>query len=131
MIIDASAVLAIFKGEPDARRFSDAIAAAPRCRMALPTWFETAINVDSAGDQWASRRLDDFLETGRIALVAFELQHALIARVAWQQYGRGRHPARLNYGDCMAYALAKVERDTLLYKGNDFAQTDIEAALKD
>ena len=71
------------------------------------------------------------MATGRIELVAFDVQHALLARAAWQRFGRGRHPARLNYGDCMAYALAKAERDTLLFKGNDFAQTDIEPALKD
>ena len=129
MIIDSSAILAILFGEPDAKLFSDAISGAPRCRMLTANWFEVAMNVDAPGDAWASRRLDEFIETARIELLPFTETYALRARHAWLQFGRGRHKARLNFGDCMAYSAAKVEGEKLLYKGNDFAQTDIDSAL--
>ena len=131
MIVDASALLAIVLNEPDGRRFAEIIAGAPRARMPAPTWFEAALAVDTKGDDLASRRFDDVVRSLRIELIAFTPEHAEHAREARRIYGRQRHAARLNFGDCMAYGVAKAEREPLLFKGNDFAQTDIEPALKD
>lgn len=131
MIIDASALLAVVFDEPDARRFAELIAGAPRARMPAATWFEAALAVDTKGDDVASRRFDDVVRGLRIELMPFTPEHAEFAREARRTYGRNRHPDRLNLGDCMAYGVAKAEREPLLYKGNDFAQTDVEPALKD
>ena len=131
MIVDASAVIAIVLDEPDARRFSRAISAAGACRMPAPTWFETVMNVDRYDDPVMSRRLDDFFAAAGLQVLPFGPAHAARARQAWMDYGRGRHRAKLNFGDCMVYAVAKVENEPLLYEGNDFALTDIESALKD
>jgi ribonuclease VapC len=130
VIVDASALLAVVLDEPDGRRFAEIIATAPRARMPAPTWFEAALAVDTKGDDLASRRFDDAVRSLRIELMAFTPEHAEAAREARRIYGRKRHPAQLNFGDCLVYGVAKAEREPLLFKGNDFAQTDIEPALK-
>jgi ribonuclease VapC len=131
MIIDASALLAVVLDEADGRRFAEAIAAAPRARMPAATWFEAALAVDTRGDDLASRRFDDIMRDLRIELMAFTPEHAEQAREARRIYGKTRHRAQLNFGDCMVYGVAKAEREPLLFKGDDFSQTDIEPALKD
>lgn len=131
MIIDASALLAIVLAEPDAARYAEAIARAPERRMPSVTWFEAAMQVDGSGDEFAVNRFDDFIREFSIRIIPFTAEHARHARVGRRLYGRSRHPARLNFGDCMVYGVAKAEREPLLFKGNDFAQTDIEPALKD
>ncbi len=130
MIVDSSAILAILLGEPEAGQFTDAILSAP-CRMAAPTWFEIAMNVDKLNLPEASQRFDDLIAAAGITIMNFSPEHAQAARLAWRRYGRGRHPAKLNFGDCMVYAVAKVEHEPLLFKGDDFSQTDVEPALKD
>ena len=87
--------------------------------------------VDRRGGALSISRFEDFLRSAEIELIPVSVSQATIARRAWRIFGRGIHPARLNYGDCFAYALAKETREPLLFKGNDFAQTDIEPALKD
>ena len=87
--------------------------------------------VDRRGNALAINRLENFMQRAKVELIPVSLAQATIARRAWQMFGRGVHPARLNYGDCFAYALAKETSEPLLFKGNDFAQTDIEPALKD
>ncbi len=131
MIVDASALLAIVLDEPDGRRFAEVIVGAPRARMPAATWFEAALAIDTKGDDLASRRFDDAVHSLQIELIAFTPEHAEHAREARRIYDRRRHPARLNFGDCMVYGVAKAEREPLLFKGSDFAQTDIEPALKD
>jgi len=131
VIVDASALLAVVLDEPDGRRFAEMIAGAPRARMPAATWFEAALAVDTKGDDLASRRFDDAVRSLRIELIAFTPVHAEHAREARRIFGKRRHPAQLNFGDCMVYGVAKAEREPLLFKGNDFAQTDIEPALKD
>lgn len=130
MIVDASALLAIVLDEPDGRRFAEIIAGAPRARMPAATWFEAALVIDTRGDDVASHRFDDAVRSLGIELIAFTPEHAEHARKARRVYGRRRHPAELNFGDCMVYGVAKAEREPLLFKGNDFSQTDIEPALK-
>ncbi len=131
MIVDASALLAVVLAEPDAARYARALASAHNPRISSVTWFEAARQVDTAGDEVAVARFDDFMREFGIRIIAFTAEHARHARVGRRIYGRPAHPARLNFGDCLVYGVAKAEREPLLFKGNDFSQTDIEPALKD
>jgi ribonuclease VapC len=131
VIIDTSAVLAIVLNEPDMRRFAEAIVDAPSARMSVANWLEAAMVVDRRGGPIPASRFSDFIGNTDIELVPVSLPQATLARQAWNTFGRGAHPAKLNFGDCFAYALAKETREPLLFKGTDFAQTDIEPALKD
>jgi ribonuclease VapC len=131
VILDSSAVLAIAMREAERERFVDAILAATQVRMSVANWLETTMVVDRRGTSLALSWLEDFIRNAQIELVSVSVSQANIARGAWQTFGRGIHPAKLNFGDCFAYALAKETREPLLFKGNDFAQTDIKPALKD
>lgn len=128
MIVDSSAVLAILLGELDAAYYEKAIAAALPCRMSAANLLETSIVVESRGGLSAGHELDVFLERAGIELVPVTPQQVEAARRAWRRFGRGNHPAGLNFGDCFAYALAEATGEPLLFKGNDFARTDIEPA---
>jgi ribonuclease VapC len=131
MIVDSSAIVAILKQEPDARTFTDILEKTSRCRMSAVTFVETAIVVDSKRNPALSRRLDDLCKDAEIELVAVDESQARIARQAYRDFGKGSgHKARLNLGDCFAYALAKTMGEPLLYKGQDFGQTDVASALK-
>ena len=129
MIIDASAVLAVLLGELDAKKYADAIAGAWPRRMSAVGFLEAAVVTESRGGIDAGIKFDAFLADASIEVVPVSLDHAHAARDAWRRFGRGKHPARLNFGDCFAYALAKTSGEPLLFKGEDFPQTDIEAAL--
>jgi ribonuclease VapC len=131
VIIDSSAILAIILRELDGRRYLRAILADHPRRMSVSNWLEATMVVDRRGNALAINRLENFMQRVKVELMPVSLAQATIARRAWQMFGRGVHPARLNYGDCFAYALAKETSKPLLFKGNDFAQTDIEPALKD
>lgn len=128
MIIDTSAVLAILFGESDAERYEDAIAAAWPRRMSVVALLEAAMVVESRGGAAAGQELDVLLEKAAVELVPVTPEHANAARRAWRRFGKGNHPAALNFGDCFAYALAETTGEPLLFKGEDFARTDIEAA---
>ncbi len=128
MIIDTSAVLAILFREADARRYEDAIAKAWPRRMAVVALLEAAMVVESRGGSAAGHELDVLLEKAQVELVPLTLEHANAARHAWRRFGKGNHLAALNFGDCFAYALAKATGEPLLFKGDDFARTDIEVA---
>lgn len=131
MIIDSSAVLAIFLQEADGRRYLRAILDADPRRMSVSNWLEATMVIDRRGSAEAANWLEEFMQNARIDLMPVSIAQATIARRAWRIFGRGVHAARLNYGDCFAYALAKESGEPLLFKGADFAQTDIEPALKD
>ncbi|MCC6618302.1 MAG: type II toxin-antitoxin system VapC family toxin [Chloroflexi bacterium] len=127
MIIDTSALVAVLLGEPEAPAMARAMAAAPACRISAATYLELAIVVDGRRDATPSGAIDALLRRGRIEVVPFTEGQARIAREAYQRFGRGSgHPARLNMGDCFAYALARDLGEPLLFKGHDFALTDIE-----
>lgn len=126
MIIDTSTVLAILYQEEDAAEFAEAIATAQVCRMSAANFLEAAINVDMYGDAEASRQLDAFIRHAGIVIEPVTLEHVQIARQAYLDFGKGRHPAELNFGDCFAYALARATREPLLFKGNDFTKTDLD-----
>ncbi len=128
MIVDSSAVLAILFVEPDAGHCEKTIAAALTCRMSAANLLETAIVVESRGGTAACYELDVFLERAEIELVPVTSQHVEAARPAWWRFGRGKHPAGSNFGDCFAYALAEAMGEPLLFKGKNFAQTDVEQA---
>ena len=128
MIVDTSALLAILFAEPDAKRYEDAIAAAWPRRMSAVALVEAAMVVESRGGPSAGNQLDLLVEKAEIELVPVTAETAEAARRAWRRFGKGNHSAALNFGDCFAYALAEDTGEPLLYKGNDFAQTDISAA---
>ncbi len=128
MIVDTSAVLAILFGESEAQHCDKAIAEAPRCRMSAVSFLEAAIVLESRSGAAAGHELDAFLEAAAIDLAPVTLDQAAAARRAWRRFGKGNHPAGLNFGDCFSYALAEALREPLLFKGEDFARTDIEAA---
>ena len=128
MIVDSSAVLAILFSEPDARRHAGAIMAASPCRISVANVLEASIVVERRGGDATAHELDTLLESAEIELVPVTIEHLEAARRAWRRFGKGNHPAALNFGDCFAYALAKATGEPLLFKGEDFAQTDIEAA---
>lgn len=130
MIIDTSALLAILRGEPAAPACAEAIERAPTRRISAGSFLETAIVIDASGDPVASRRLDEFLQVAQILIEPVTVEQARIGRDAYRDFGKGSgHPAQLNFGDCFAYALAKVNREPLLFKGLDFSHTDIRPAL--
>lgn len=129
MILDSSALLAVLNRESDAELFQDAILTASPCRMSVANLLETSIVVEGRGGAEAGRELDAFVEQAEIESAPVTTEQLEAARQAWRRFGKGRHPAALNYGDCFAYALARVSGEPLLYKGDDFARTDIPAAL--
>jgi ribonuclease VapC len=131
VIVDSSALLAVILNEEDEPRFSAAMVDAPILRMSAANWVESAIVVDSYRNSNMAVKFDDLIEALRLKIEPVTLEDAVNARAAHSDYGRGHHRARLNYGDCFAYALARRCREPLLFKGNDFAQTDVEPALKD
>jgi ribonuclease VapC len=128
MTLDTSALLAILLKEDEAARFAGAIQGAGTVSMSVASYVEAALFVDRYGDEIRRAMLDTFLEEFGIVLEPVTVEQGRLAREAFQLFGKGRHPAGLNFGDCFTYALAKVKRDPLLFKGNDFSQTDLVAA---
>jgi ribonuclease VapC len=125
MVIDTSALLAILQDEPERRAFNEAIAAAETRLLSAASFVETSIVIESRYAAEGVRDLDALIAKAAIVLVPVDADQARIARTAFSQFGKGRHPAGLNYGDCFSYALAKALGEPLLCKGGDFAQTDI------
>lgn len=129
MILDSSAVIALLRDEPDAAHVARAIEEARSVRMSTATYVELGAVVDRQQDPIVSRRLDQILDVAGTRFEPVTLEQARIARAAYRDFGRGSgHPARLNYGDTFAYALAKATGEPLLFKGEDFDRTDIEVA---
>ena len=131
MIVDTSALLSVLLDEPSARRVLEAIVDSPAPRMSAANWFEVSMIVEERGGRLASLRLDEFFRAAGIEVAPVTVEQAAAARLAWRHFGRHRHSARLDFGDCFAYALAKTAGEQLLFTGEDFARTDIEPALKD
>lgn len=128
MIVDTSALIAILLSEPDSEMLSAAIASATPRIISAVTALEASIVIESKKGEAGLALLDELLSLAQFEIVAFNDAQQRIARVAYRRYGKGRHPASLNFGDCCAYALAKARNDTLLFKGNDFNQMDITPA---
>lgn len=127
MIVDTSALLAVLLREEDANRFETAIANSP-CQMSAANVLEATMVLEGRGGTAAGSAMDAFIASAEIATAPITLEQLRAARDAWRNYGKGNHPAALNFGDCFAYALAVTTGESLLFKGNDFARTDVEAA---
>lgn len=129
MIVDSSALMAMLYEEPEAPAIAVALARNPACAIAAPTLVEASLVSEGRGGAAGAARLDALLAHLTPEVVPFTAEHAALAREAWRRYGKGRHPAGLNLGDCFAYALAISRNEPLLYKGTDFSLTDVKAAL--
>ncbi|MCT8268952.1 type II toxin-antitoxin system VapC family toxin [Afifella sp. JA880] len=129
MIVDASALLAILFGEPEAEDFSIAIGSASARAISAVNYVEAGIRADRTGSTRHAGALDEIVDAFRLEIASVTSEQGILARQAYGFFGKGRHPAGLNLGDCFAYALAKTRAEPLLFKGNDFIHTDIEPAL--
>ncbi len=130
MILDTSAVLTILRDEPEAGACAQAIERASVRRISAANFLEAAIVVDGARDPVASRRFDELLRVADVDVEPVTAEQANIGRDAYRDFGKGSgHPAQLNFGDCFAYALAKMTGEPLLFKGSDFRHTDVLPAL--
>jgi ribonuclease VapC len=130
MIVDASALLAILLRESDEIRYSDVLSEYPDQAFISPVnYLEIALRVDRGDMPEISAKVDELLARLDVKIAKITPEQAYLARQAHQRFGKGNHPARLNLGDCFAYALAKARNEPLLFKGDDFRLTDVEAAL--
>ena len=127
MILDTSALAAIFFGEPDAAKYAQVIHDADRCLMSAANFVELAMVIEGQIGPEAGRQCDMFFRRAGIVIEPVTVEQAHLARQAFLDFGKGRHPANLNFGDCFAYALAKATGAPLLFKGQDFSKTDIAA----
>jgi ribonuclease VapC len=129
MILDTSALVAVLLGEPEADAYTRLIHDAGRCLISAGTFLELSIVIERQAGPEAARQCDMFFRRAGIIIEPFTVEQAHIARQAFHDFGKGRHRAGLNFGDCFAYALAKITGEPLLFKGKDFKKTDIVAAL--
>jgi len=129
MILDTSAIVAVLFREAESTSFAAAIHDADQCRVSAGTYLELSIVMERQAEPEADRQREVFFQRAGIVVEPFTVEQAHIARQAFHDFGKGRHPAGLNFGDCFAYALAKVTGEPLLFKGDDFRKTDIRAAL--
>lgn len=126
MVIDPSAILAIIYAEAEGETFLNLIDQSENCLLSAPSYVETSIVLGTRHGERGIENLDRLLNELSIAIVPFSLEQAKLATEAFLKFGKGRHPAKLNMGDCFSYALAKAVNQSLLFKGNDFIQTDID-----
>jgi ribonuclease VapC len=129
MVVDTSALVAIFLLEPEAEQFAHTILEAPRAAISAANLLETGIILDARIGHEGSSELDEFIANVGLEIEPVTAAQAQVARQAYRTYGRGNHPVGLNFGDCFAYALAKTTGLPLLFKGTDFAQTDITPGM--
>jgi ribonuclease VapC len=130
MILDTSAMVAILYREPEAYEFAQLIHDADLCRMSVATYLELSMVIENQLGPEGMRQAEAFLRRAGVVIEPVTLDHGDLARQAFLDFGKGRHKASLNYGDCFSYALAKATDEPLLFKGNDFSQTDIKAAAE-
>ena len=131
MIVDTSAIIAILKGEDDAAVYAQAIATADARRLSAASYLECGIVLDSQHDPIISRGLDELIQEAGFVVEPVTERQARLAREAYADFGKGSgHPAGLNFGDCLSYALALDLREPLLWKGNDFGHTGVQSALE-
>jgi ribonuclease VapC len=126
MVIDTSALLAIFLAEPERQTFLGRIRHDGVRLLSASNALEAAIVLEARRGEVAGREMDLFIHRLNIELVPVDAAQVEVARAGWRRYGKGRHPASLNSGDCFAYALAKISGEPLLAKGNDFTKTDVQ-----
>ena len=129
LYVDTSAALAIVLGEPGFEAFASAISASESLRISAASFLEASMVAEIRAGDRGLRQFDSFIRESELTVEPVTHEHALLAREGFSKYGNGRHPAGLNFGDCFAYALAKSTGEPLLFKGEDFRQTDVVAAL--
>ncbi len=129
MIVDTSALIAVLAAEPERMRFLNLLRANSDVKVSAVTFFEFGMVVDRWKEPLVSRGVEPLMSLIEAEIVAVTADTAQVAREAYATFGKGNHPARLNFGDCFAYALAKQTGEPLLFKGDDFAQTDIVSAV--
>lgn len=130
MIVDASAVLAMLLEEPEGRWMEEVISTTTDELVMSPmNYIEAAVRIDRLKSEHKSATFDRFMQTSGIAIVPITEEQALRARQAYRDFGKGNHRAQLNLGDCFAYALSKTRGEPLLFKGDDFRLTDVEAVI--
>ncbi len=130
MVIDSSAIIAILQAEPETNKFFEAIIRSKVRMMPSAIFLESSIVVETKKISGGLAKLDKLLSRLDIHIIAFGSEHAYVARVAFQKFGKGQgHPAQLNFADCMSYAASKVEAMPLLFKGDDFRHTDVVCAI--
>jgi ribonuclease VapC len=127
MVIDTSAVLAILQDEPERREYNEAIEAADSRLVSVASFVEISIVVEARYGADGVQHLDRFLDRAGVKLVPVDSEQGKLARQAFSRFGRGRHRAGLNFGDCFSYALAQALGEPLLYKGEDFSHTDVSS----
>ena len=128
MIIDSSAICAILLSESDADHYEEAVIHADVRRMSAGSLLETAMVIEGRSGLPGGDELDAFIERHAIEIVPVTTEQVAVARRAWRSFGKGNHPAALNLGDCLAYALSEMTREPLLFKGQDFTRTDVNPA---
>jgi len=126
MVLDTSAILAILQDEPERRKFNEAIEGAETRSLSTASLVECSRIVESRYGGDGVRDLDLLLAKAQVSLAPVDEEQADLARRAFRKFGKGRHPAGLNFGDCVSYALSKALEEPLLFKGNDFPQTDVD-----
>ena len=129
MVVDTSAILAVLLFESDAAEIAKLMRQARKRLVSAAAMLEASIVLLSRHGEMGWRMLDEFRQSAELETVSFDEAQMLVAREAFRRFGKGRHPAGLNFGDCMSYALAKTELMPLLFKGDDFRLTDVEAAI--
>jgi ribonuclease VapC len=129
MVLDTSAILAVLLAEPDRARFETAVAQTASALVSAGTYLEAAIVVEARFGEAGGRELDELLRRWSVTIEPVDTDQVDIGRRAYRTYGRGRHTAGLNYGDCFAYALAIATGEPLLFKGEDFSRTDVPIAI--
>lgn len=127
MVLDTSALLAVIFDEPEAGAFAELLATSDRTLLSAVSWLETGIVIEAKKGAASARDYQSFLTAARVTIVEFTPEQGRVALEAWRRYGKGRHKAGLNLGDCCAYALSKVSGRPLLFKGRDFLHTDVSA----
>lgn len=129
MVIDTSVIISILLDEPEAAEFAAALAQDPLRLLSAANLLEASIVIETRKGDEGARDLDLLIYRAGIQIVPVDTEQAEVARLAWRRYGKGRHSASLNYGDCFAYALAKTSGARLLFKGADISQTDLADGL--
>lgn len=125
MVVDSSVLIAILLGEPEASYYSKQLANSNEIYISAVSIVESSMVIEYKRGEQGAKAYDELLEVIIPTIIAFDREQADLARSAWRQYGKGRHPAKLNFGDCCSYALAKYFNQPLLFKGDDFSKTDL------
>ncbi len=126
MVVDSSVLIAILLAEPEAEYFGQCLTDADEIYISAVSLVESSMVIEYKKGEVGAMQYDELLNIITPTIVAFDNTQAKLARIAWREFGKGRHPAKLNFGDCCSYALAKHLGKPLLFKGNDFSKTDLE-----